>query len=381
MANTIPAVMTQLLARSVEVLRRRTHMARLVTTEYSLVPGRKGKTVDIELPPTKTAAAVTPAPTPPSDTDMAATTVAITLDKWYASDFHMDDQQQTQVLKDQQFYPPAAAASLNAVIEQVDDDLLGLHTDVYNAGGTAATTPFATTSVAWTTGARKHLNREKAPMADRSVVLNSDAEANAVNLSAFQDLSQSGDQSVIVEGEIGRKLGALWHLNQGVPDFTGGTLSNGSAKAALVNDASYTVGESTVDIDASSLSGTVVKGDIFTVAGDTQQYVVTAGQTASGNAIAAMAFAPTSKVAWADNAVITFVADHAANLSFQRGAFALATAPFESGMGTTQSIVDPLSGLVIRLEVSRQHKQDKWEFDVLYGVKTLRAELAAKILG
>ena len=85
-----------------------------------------------------------------------------------------------------------------------------------------------------------------------------------------------------------------------------GTLSNGTGMLAKVNDATYTVGDFTVDIDDTSLTGTVVAGDIFTVAGDAQQYVVTAGATASGNAIAGMAFTPASKVAWADDAVITF---------------------------------------------------------------------------
>lgn len=384
MANTIPAVMTQLVARAVGVLRRRSHMARYVTTGYSLTPGQKGKTVDVEIPPTATASAITASNAYPSNTDTTATTVAITLDKWYGSDFHMNDQEMTRVDKDMNFFPAAAEASLNAVIEQVDDDLLALYKDVYNAAGTAATTPFASNASAWTTGARKLLNQEKAPMRERFVILNADAEANAVALSEFRSLEQSGDPNVIVEGEIGRKLGADWALNQGVPDFTGGTLSDGSNKAALINNASVAIGDTSVAMDETTLTGTVVAGDIFTVAGDTQQYVVTAGATASGNAIT-VAFDPPAKVAWADDAAVTFVADHAANLAFQRGAFALATAPFESvdpSLGVmTQSFVDPLSGLTLRLEVSRQYKQTRWEWDVLYGVRTIRAELAARIMG
>jgi len=380
MANTIPAVMTQLVARAVGVLRRRSHMARYVTTAYSLSPGQKGKTVDVEIPPTATAAAITAANSFPANTATVATTTPITLDQWFGSDFNMNDQEMTQVSKDLNYFPAAAAASLAAVVTKVDDSLLGLYSSVYNAGGTAGTTPFATTSNAWTTGARKLLNESLAPMDDRHVVLDSDAEANAVNLSEFKSLYASGDPGVIVNGEIGFKLGAAWALNQGVQTHTRGTL----ASSPLVNDASYGIGETTVDIDATSLTGTVVIGDIFTVAGDTQQYTVTANATAAANAIAGMAFLPASKVAWADNAAVTFIASHQANLAFQRGAFALATAPFESvdsSLGMTQSVVDPLSGLVIRLEVSRQYKQTRWEWDVLYGVKAIRPELAARILG
>ena len=117
MANTIPAVMTQILARSVEVLRRRSHMARSVTTAYSLSPSQKGKTVDVEIPPSASAAAITASNSIPANTDTTASTVAITLDKWYGADFHMSDQEQTQVLKDGNFFPAAAAASLAAVVD------------------------------------------------------------------------------------------------------------------------------------------------------------------------------------------------------------------------------------------------------------------------
>lgn len=381
MANTIPAVMTQLVARAVGVLRRRSHMARYVTTGYSLTPGQKGKTVDVEIPPTATASAITASNAYPSNTDTTATTVAITLDKWYGSDFQMSDQDMTRVDKDMNFFPAAAEASLDAVVKQVDDDLLLLYKDVYSASGAAGTTPFASTAAAWTTGARKLLNQNLAPMNERTIVLDADAEANAVNLSAFQSLYASGDPGVIIEGEIGRKLGANWVLNQGVPSFTRGTLTG----SPLINNASVAVGDTSVPMDAGSLTGTVVVGDIFTVAGDTQQYVVTANATASGNALAAVSFAPAAKVAWADDAAVTFVASHTPNLAFQRGAFALATAPFETvdpSLGVmTQSFVDPLSGLTLRLEVSRQYKQTRWEWDVLYGVKTVRAELAARIMG
>jgi hypothetical protein len=371
--------MTQLVARAVGVLKRRSHMARYVTTGYSLTPGQKGKTVDVEIPPTATASAITASNAYPSNTDTTATTVPITLDKWYGSDFQMSDKDMTQVDKDQNFYPAAAEASLWAVVKQVDDDLLALYKDVYNAGGTAGTTPFASTSAAWTTGARKLLNQSLAPMDDRTVVLDADAEANAVNLSEFKSLYASGDPGVIVDGEIGRKLGANWVLNQGVDTHTRGTLTG----SPLINNASVGIGDTSVPMDATSLTGTVVVGDIFTVAGDTQQYTVTANATAATNAIT-VAFSPAAKVAWADDAAVTFIASHQANLAFNRGAFALATAPFESvdpSLGMTQSVVDPLSGLTIRLEVSRQYKQTRWEWDVLYGVKTIRPELAARILG
>lgn len=236
------------------------------------------------------------------------------------------------------------------------------------------------------TAMRKVLNKQLAPPGDRRVVIDPDAEANALDLRAFQDSSWRGDTAGIIEGQINRKFGFDWFMDQLVPTHTTGTLSNGSTHTAKVNDASYTVGESTVDIDETTLTGTVVEGDVFTVAGDNQTYTVTADATAAANALAGMAFTPPSKVAWANEAVVTFQDSHVVNLGFHRDAFAFASRPLEdvnnANLGSLiQSATDPVSGLSLRLEVSRQHKRINWSFDILYGAKLVRPELATRLAG
>ena len=42
---------------------------------------------------------------------------------------------------------------------------------------------------------------------------------------------------------------------------------------------------------------------------------------------------------------------------------------------------DPVTGLVVRLEIVRQNKQTMWEFDMLYGMKLVRPEYAARLAG
>lgn len=379
MANDPSVYIPKLIAKTLPVLRENAQTARLVNTGYSLSPQEKGSSVTIPKSVAITAGNATPSNTPPAVTDVTPTSVSITLDQWKDADFHLTDQEITRIQADDDFIPMQLAECVKALVNTIDAAILGQYVDVYEYAGTAGTTPFASNVTAWTTGARARLNANLAPLSQRAVMLDVDAEANAIGLQAFQDQSWRGDGAGILEAQIGRKLGADWFMNQNIPTHTAGTLTG----SPLINNASVSVGDTTVDMDAGSLTGTIVAGDVFTVAGDTQHYVVTAGQTASGNALTAVAFSPAAKVAWADNAAVTFVADHVVNLAFNRDAFGLAFAPLpiEDGNPNMAYISDPVTGISLRLEKVREWKQTVFNLDVLYGVECIRPELACRIAG
>ena len=395
MANTLTSILPKIYAAGLTALRENAVMPRLVRN-YSGRVGTaqiKGNTIDIPKGVALTAAAVSPSNTPPANTDITPTTVQLALDQWQEVDFHLDDQQLTQIDASDNFIPMEVSEAARALANKVDTSLLALYKDVYGAGGTVGTTPFASNSSAWTTGARKKLGNQLAPLGGPdNIVLAPDAEANARALSTGQGADTRGSDAQMRTGQIGFVLGADWNVNQNISAHTAGTLTNGSGMLAKINSGSVAVGDTSVNVDDSSLSGTVVAGDIFTVAGDTQQYVVTAGATAGSNAIAGLAFSPAAKVAWADNAVVTFdgggsgATNHVPNLAFHPDAFAFASAPIADSMipgvgGPMLSVPDAISGLNLRLSVTREHYQTTWRFDILYGVKTVRPEFAARIYG
>jgi hypothetical protein len=72
---------------------------------------------------------------------------------------------------------------------------------------------------------------------------------------------------------------------------------------------------------------TVVAGDVFTVAGDSQTYVVNANAIAVGTALN-LSFSPAPAVQWAAGSAVTFRNSHATNMVFHRDAFALVVRPF-----------------------------------------------------
>jgi hypothetical protein len=355
-------------------LRQMAIMPKLVNRGYESMAGQRGSTIDVPIPSSITVQTVTAANTPPSTADVAPTSVAIPLTTWVEAPFYLTDQDVLTAMEGT--IPMQASEAVKALANKIDTDILSQYTGVYGYAGTAGTTPFASDLTAYTT-ARSALNKQLSPMDSRRVVLDTDAEANAINLRAFQDASWRSDAAGIIEGQIGRKLGADWFMDQNIPTHTAGT-----GTGYLVNNvAGYAVGDTTLAVDTGS--GTLVAGDVITFASHTQTYAIVS--SVGGGSVTSITITPGLKATVPDNNAITRKASHVVNLLFHRDAFAFASRPLESmgdGLGNIiQSAVDPVSGLTLRLEISREHKRTRFSYDILYGYKLVRAELAARIAG
>jgi hypothetical protein len=221
-------------------------------------------------------------------------------------------------------------------------------------------------------------------MGDRRAVLDPDAESNLLQISNVLQFDQRGDTQGIIEGSIGRKLGFDWHLDQNIPSYTPGT---GWASGNIASTVGGAVGDTTLNIINATASGTVKVGDIFTLVADTnsQQYVITVATTMSSTVANAITFQPPLKTTVATGATLTVVsAVYVANLTFHRDCFAWASRPLgeiQSLGNTFMSQVDPISGVALRLELSRQYKQTTFSYDVLGGSNVVRRELGVKIFG
>lgn len=388
MANTINSLLVdRIYAMGLKALRRQTALLRYVTTYEKEVMDNsfRGDTVVVPIPSQRSDSDVTdvvPSNTPPAPSDITPRYASVTLSNWKKVNFALTDFEVSKLsagtMSDE------FSGAIDVLAGNIIRSVMANYTGIYQYAGTAGTTPFAS-STASAASARKLLNISGAPMENRAMILNFDADANSIGLSLFQQYLQKGDSETLREGTIKRALGFDWAVDGYLPTFTGGTLSNGTTKAALINGAA-TVGVSTINIDSGTLTGTLVVGDLFTVAGDSQQYVVTGNKTASSNAISALAFSPPAKVAWADNAVITFVASHdVAGLALHRQALAFASKPLDDvtleGGSQIRQIPDPVSGLTLCLEITRQYKQTVAEFSCLWGSTLARPECAVRILG
>ncbi len=381
-SNTLTAIIPKLLAQGLLALREVAVLPQIVNRRYEQMAGERGSTIDVPIPSAIAAAAVTPSNTPPDDAGMTPTTVPVALNSWYEAPFFMTDKDELEAMNG--VIPMQASEAIKSLANQVNSDIFALYTSFYGWYGTAGTTPFATDTTA-ATGIRKVLNKQLAPMTDRHVVFDPDAEANALNLRAFQDASWSGSPDVIMNGTLNQKLGFRWWMHQLVPTHTAGTITTGLISKAAT---AYAVGVKTLlATTAGSTGACALKvGDIITFAGDSQTYVLTAAAT---QAVAAsdvtLAFEPGLKVAHVGSESVSVKGNHVANLAFHRDAIAFATRPLknvEAGLGSiTSTAVDPDSGLTLRLEVSRQYKRTRYSYDILYGAAVVRRALGARLAG
>ena len=379
MANTITNVLPKILARGLMALREQAIMPALVNGDYSTEAAMKGDTIDVPIPSALSVSDVAPSNTPPAPADSSPSKVQIALNNWKKVNFHMTDKELMDLDRNAHFVPMQMSEAVRAPANSINGTVHNQYEGVFGFTGTAGTTPFGS-NVASATNARKILNEQLCPRENRRMVLDFDAEANALALADFQRVNEAGDSGPKLEGQLGRKFGFDTYTDDGVVTHTAG-----GSGTPLVNGA-LSVGDTSVAVDGMSGSSGLVAGDIITFAGHTQTYAVTvAGTTSSG--AQTVTVSPALKAAVADNAAITVKGDHVVNLAFHRDAFALAMRPLAAGTiadaygSNIVSMTDPVSGLSMRLEVSRQYKQVVYELDALWGVKLIRPELATRIAG
>lgn len=384
MVNTITDIVPKILARGLLALRERAVMPRLVNTDYGTDAKERGDTVDVPVPSAVASTDVTPGATNADPGDVTINKVQIQLSNWKKAGFHLSDKDLSQIDANNNFIPMQMGEAVRALANDINISIHNQYKGVYGCVGTHTTNPFSSTVTA-AVEARKLLNKQKAPTDNRRAVINFDVEANMLALPHFSDVDKAGDSGPKIEGTIGRKFGFDWYTDDAVVKHTAGTLG-GQAAAGNTIDAAASAGATTVKI-RSSVGGTLLIGDIFTIAGDSQTYTVTANATFGVGASVTVAIAPPLQVALVGNEQVTVYDDHRVNLAFHRDAFAMALRPLQAISGDYSlgnevvSMQDPQTGLILRLEVSRQNKRVVWEMDALWGAKLIRPELAVRLAG
>jgi len=273
-------------------------------------------------------------------------------------------------------YGDQIAQAMRALVNEIEADVA---TEAYKnasrAFGTAGTTPFAS-NFSEVAELRQILADNGMPMNDgqASMVLNTVAGTNLRQLAQLQKANEAGGTDLLRQGVLLDLQGLMLRESAQVQSHTKGT-----GASYLVNDASSAIGDTTIAADGGS--GTVLAGDIITINGDTNKYVVNTALSGGSFAIGS----PGLRAAAADDAAITVGNSYTANVAFHRRALELAIRPLaeppSSLASDTMTVSDATSGLTFTVSVYPGYHKSMIEVSVAWGVKAWKPDFIATLLG
>jgi hypothetical protein len=242
-------------------------------------------------------------------------------------------------------------------------------------GATAGTAPV----LADWSAAKKILDDNGAPMSDRTTVINTTAGAALRNTSALYQVNTSGESGLLRNGTLGNLYGFDIRESAQVKLHTPGTAAN----YLINNGAGEAVGETTIALDTGP--GTHVAGDVVTVAGDANKYVVDTGAAGSGAKNIVLAD-PGLRILAADNAAVTTGAAYRANMGFHRSAMVFVTRapalPEEGDMAADRMVItDPRTGLSFEVAMYLQYRRVRYEVSAAWGGANIKPRHTAILLG
>jgi hypothetical protein len=389
-SNTYTDLLPRLWAMVATTVRQNSVMPRLVANFSDSIAGTPGSTIQIPDQVVGTTRAVVHNISAVDPSNLTLTTTPLALNNWREAPFVIDDQMAAEIVDGT--VPRVLRAHAVALAEYIDSQIMALYTGVYNTGAPADITTDTTVVSAFTVNATNNptglralaeagnlLDQWGAPRQDRRVVLSPYDTWAAQILGQFLAADQRGDQGGIIDGEIGRKIGMDWWMDQAIPTHTSGTLADTAAQTLICPTAAIGVTAITF-VGTITTALTLAVGDIFKFSNHNQTYVNNTLVTSTTNSLVVSSFSPPLKVAVSASNSAQVLLSHKVNLVFHPDAIAFASRPLAGiGAGNYAQAFDEVSGLNLRVEIYRQHRQDYIAVDSLFGAKLRDGKLISRI--
>jgi hypothetical protein len=339
----------------------------------------KDQNITYPIVPTMAASDVTPAATPSDPSGQTVGYGQMTINKVRKVPIRWSGEEQKSIgaiydnVKGDQL-----AQAFRTLVNEIETDLFtAAKGGASRAYGTAGTTPFPTANdLSDFANIAKILKDNGAWTGDMHLVLNTAASTNILSKqSSLFKVNEAGSADLLRDASLGRVESLNLHESAQIAAHTKGT------GTSYVFNGSHAVGISSVV--AKTGSGTVVAGDIVTFEDDTtHKYVVNTGITEPGTLTIGK---PGLRQAQTDGKTITIGNNYTGNFAFERNALHLLTRlpelPREGALGDHEVITDPYSGLSFLLSVYPGYHLVIIELSIAWGVKAVKSEAIATLLG
>lgn len=341
------------------------------------------QTIRTPVIPVATTGNVTPGQQPPDDgdqtigyLDMAVTKSKYSAIRWSGEEIRgYSDNGQFEMTLARQF-----AESVRALTNEVEADLAALFVNASRAYGTAGAAPFAS-DLSDPANVLKILLDNGAPqIGDKQMVINTTAGAKLRSLATLNKANEAGTTEL-------REMGRLLDIHGFVIRESAAvkTSTTQAAATGYVVDGDHTAGDTSITVKTGTAE--IKAGTIITIADDagSHKYVVAADYAGGAGDLSINAPGLVNAVA-TGKAITVATTSYAANMAFERNAVKLlARTPAMPDGGDSADditiITDPVSGLSFQVAMYRLYRRIKYEVGLAWGVKTIKPEFMALLLG
>lgn len=376
--NDLSAQMNELvLPLAISRLRGQLTMPQLITVNTKDESKKFGEEVTVPTPVVFGEADEFDPATGSQPSEINAEGVKVKLDKHIYKEWKMTDRE---------FLAHAASNTLPSAMEGAVDSLsisvnkaiFGLYTDIGHISGDV--TSAGNRDKADLIAARKVLQDNKV-LGNRKLVLTSDTEADL--LLEMSKVNETGDQTLVNEGYIGRKFGFDIYSDVQAPTHFAGSAS---AVDGIVTAGINLAGSPVLRVSGVDEGAIFVRGDVIKLAGGYSASVA-AEVIADATGNVEIPVVGGLKLPLAPGVAVEVVGTHAVDLAFTPAAFMIAfrqlEAPGTQGGVEVGTMTDPISGITLRLMrwYNPSTEATHWKLETLFGVKTIDPARALRMGG
>tara|TARA_R110000772_G_scaffold96856_2_gene195810 strand:+ start:116 stop:1270 length:1155 start_codon:yes stop_codon:yes gene_type:complete len=384
MANTITGLVPDIYEALDVVSRELTGMIPSVTMNASSNTAAVGQNIRVDVEPAGNVSNIAPAMVVPNPTAQTSGFTDIVISKSRAAEFGFNGEE-AKGLDTGAGYQNVRAAkiaqAIRALTNEVEVDLCGLQSSFSRAAGASGTTPFGTANdYTDASNVLKILKDNGAPLQDNQLVINTTAGVNLLGKQA--NVSDAGSDSILHQGVLLDINGmpireSAQVVDQAAQAQTGCTVTGGEA-----------IGQTTINITvAGGGAFSAVAGDIVVFEDDSRKYVVAAAKDIAAGATGDIVIAaPGLRQAQTAGKTCTGDAAGSRNMAFNRSALVLASRaparPSEGDMAEDVIVItDPRSGLSMEFSMYKGYRKVRYEVALAWGVKNIKPEHTALLLG
>jgi hypothetical protein len=381
MSNILTKLIPDLYQNLDEVSRELTGFLPSVARNSSAVRAALGESVIVPVSTAMESGNVTPSMTVPEPEDFTMDNVAIQITKSRNVSFGLTGEEFQGVnngVGANYILGENIKQAVRTLVNEMEKDVaIEAAVGSSRAFGTAGSTPFAS-DLTDAAHIKKILDDNGAPMGGRSLIIDSTAGVNLRSLTQLTNVGDAGTNMTLRQGELLNLFGFSIKESAGIYNVAQSSIKGVTLSAAEIGANELTIKAGT--------SGSLKAGDVITIAGDDNKYVVAESNSSlsAGNKIKIAK--PGLLHAVADGSSVTVVDASARNIAFTKNAIQLVTRAPALPAGRDAAIdsyilTDSRSGMAFEVRVYQGYRKMRMEVACAWGVKVIKPEHVATLLG